>query len=330
MNALSLSRRRHGARLRRRRRGSAERATCASSAMRRRASREDYLRILRFFRFHAYYGEGASGRRRAACRDRGARRARTVLARARAHGADEAAARAARGAGARRDGGGGAARVACSAACRISQASPTWRRWKRRAGFAPDATRRLGALGVWVAEDAERLWQRLRLSNAEHERLAAMGDGWWRVSPAMGEAAARELIYRIGPEHFTERALLAWARAEASAHDAAWRDLATLPQRWTAPAFPLQRRGLHRARRRERARRSARRWRAPRRPGSRRAFRWTGKRSTTSRHDPKCAAVGSIMQLLRRLHGARLRRRRPAWSRRPADRRAPRRARPRA
>ena len=65
-------------------------------------------------------------------------------------------------------------------------------------GLAPDATRRLGALGVWIAEDAERLWQRLRLSNAEHERLAAMGDGWWRVSPAMGEAAARELIYRSG------------------------------------------------------------------------------------------------------------------------------------
>src|SRR5436305_10578276 len=54
-------------------------------------------------------------------------------------------------------------------------------------GLAPDAARRLGALGVWVAEDAERLWQRLRLSNAEHERLAAMGDAWWRVSPEMGE-----------------------------------------------------------------------------------------------------------------------------------------------
>ena len=41
-------------------------------------------------------------------------------------------------------------------------------------GLSPDATRRLGALGAWIVEDAERLWQRLRLSNAEHERLAAM------------------------------------------------------------------------------------------------------------------------------------------------------------
>jgi poly(A) polymerase len=107
-------------------------------------------------------------------------------------------------------------------------------------GLSPDATRRLGALGVWVPEDAERLWQRLRLSNAEHERLAAMGDTWWRVSPAMGEAAACRLIYRIGPENFTDRALLAWTRADANAHDAAWRELALLPTRWSAPTFPLR------------------------------------------------------------------------------------------
>jgi tRNA nucleotidyltransferase/poly(A) polymerase len=107
------------------------------------------------------------------------------------------------------------------------------------AGCMPDATRRLGALGVWIAEDAERLWQRLRLSNAEHERLAAL-DGWWRLTHATSEAAARELIYRIGPEAFADRVLLAWSRSPEGAHDAAWCALATLPQRWTAPVFPLR------------------------------------------------------------------------------------------
>ncbi len=106
-------------------------------------------------------------------------------------------------------------------------------------GLTADAPRRLGALAVWIAEDAERLWQRLRLFNAEHERLAAL-DGWWRVSPAMSEAGARELIYRIGAEPFTERVMLAWTRSQDGAHDAAWRALATLPQRWTAPVFPLR------------------------------------------------------------------------------------------
>ena len=99
--------------------------------------------------------------------------------------------------------------------------------------------RRLGALGVRVAEDAVRLWQRLRLANAEHDRLASMATQWWRVSPG-GEKDARALLYRLGPERFVDRVLLAWTRSAAPATDAAWHSLAALPQRWTAPAFPLK------------------------------------------------------------------------------------------
>jgi poly(A) polymerase len=105
--------------------------------------------------------------------------------------------------------------------------------------FAPDPVRRLGALAVMIAEDAERLWQRLRLTNAEHDRLASMANGWWRVTPA-DEPAARMLLYRLGPQRFTDRVLLAWARSEANAADAQWHVMATLPQRWTAPAFPIK------------------------------------------------------------------------------------------
>ena len=107
-------------------------------------------------------------------------------------------------------------------------------------GAAPDPVRRLGALGVRIAEHAEHLWQKLRLTNAEHERLASMAEGWRRMSPAFGEPAARALLYRLGPQAFTDHALLGWARSQASADDAAWRALATLPQRWTAPVFPLK------------------------------------------------------------------------------------------
>jgi len=107
-------------------------------------------------------------------------------------------------------------------------------------GVEGDPVRRLGALAVWVAEDVERLWQKLRLSNDEHERLASMAEGWRSISPGAGEQAARALIYRLKPEKFTDTALLAWARSPASAHDAPWRELATLPRYWTAPAFPLK------------------------------------------------------------------------------------------
>ena len=55
------------------------------------------------------------------------------------------------------------------------------------------------------------------------------------MSPAAGEGGARALIYRLGPDAFTDHALLGWARSPASAHDTAWHALATLPQRFTAP-----------------------------------------------------------------------------------------------
>jgi poly(A) polymerase len=119
------------------------------------------------------------------------------------------------------------------------------------AGVAPDAVRRLGALGVLIDEDAERLREKLRLFNSEYERLASIADRWWRVSPALGEAGARELLYRLGPDRYVDRVLIAWTRAPQGATDPAWRALVALPTRWTAPRFPLKSadlvaRGVHR------------------------------------------------------------------------------------
>jgi len=107
-------------------------------------------------------------------------------------------------------------------------------------GAEPNAVRRLGALGVAIPEDADRLWKKLRLANNEYERLASMGEGWGRISPLYGEKAAKALLYRLRPQQFTDRVLLGWARSAATAHDSEWHALATLPQRWTAPVFPLK------------------------------------------------------------------------------------------
>jgi poly(A) polymerase len=199
---------------------------------------EDYLRILRFFRFHASYGVGhpdAAGLH--ACiagRDGLERlsreRVRTELLKL------LLAPHAAPTLTAMNDAGlltrflGGIAHVA---------AFENMVKVEAAIGAKPDPTRRLGALAVLVAEDAERLWQKLRLTNNEHERLTSMAEGWRRISPALGERA-RALLYRLKAERFTDHALLGWARSQASAHDAAWRDLATLPQRWTPPVFPLK------------------------------------------------------------------------------------------
>jgi poly(A) polymerase len=200
---------------------------------------EDYLRILRFFRFHAAYGEGEPDAAGVAACIAG-RRGLEQLSRERAR-MELLKLLVAKGvvpalivmadAGLLGSILGGVPLTAGVA--RIAEIEAAL-------DLAPDPIRRLAALNVLIVEDAERLWQRLRLANAEHEWLASMADGWWRVSPKAGEHAARRWLYRLGPEHYSNRVLLAWARASAQPDDDDWRRLATLPQRWTAPAFPLR------------------------------------------------------------------------------------------
>src|SRR6185312_511405 len=107
------------------------------------------------------------------------------------------------------------------------------------AGLPKDPIRHLAALGVFVAEDADRLRERLRLANAEHERLGSIGDRWWRISPEAGEQAVKALLYRIGAERFRDRVLVALARSQAKDNDKTWLSLLSLPARWTVPEFPL-------------------------------------------------------------------------------------------
>src|SRR5262249_14418494 len=106
-------------------------------------------------------------------------------------------------------------------------------------GLAPNAVRRLAALTVAVTEDARRVTARLRLSNAEAKALDSMGHRWWRLA-GTDEARARRLLYRLGQDPYRDRLMLAWAPSGAGDGAEHWRELATLPQRWTAPKFPLR------------------------------------------------------------------------------------------
>jgi poly(A) polymerase len=200
---------------------------------------EDYLRILRFFRFHAAYGRGApdpAGLHACIVAREGLRKlsrerlraelfkllitprvAPTLAVMAEAGLLEEVL--------------GGVPYLAGVANVIAVEAV---------LGLEPDPLRRLAGLAVSVTEDAERLWERLRLANVEHERLASMADGWWRIDPAIGGSGARALLYRLGPARYLDRIVLAWARAGAEAADVAWRELATLPERWQAPVFPLK------------------------------------------------------------------------------------------
>jgi poly(A) polymerase len=208
---------------------------------------EDYLRILRFFRFHAHFGEGAPDAAGLhACIV--ARAGLGALSRERIRMEMLKLVVAARATPTL------AVMSECGLLGAVLGGVPYLASFENMikveiaVGADAAAVRRLGALGMWVPEDAERLTQRLRLSNAESERLLAL-DKWWRVGAATDAPATRALLYRLGPQSFTDHVLLAWARSDAGAADARWRALASLPQRWSAPTFPLKaadftRRGL--------------------------------------------------------------------------------------
>ncbi len=198
--------------------------------------REDYLRILRFFRLHAQYGAGgpdpdglsAAIRLRHGLLSLSGERLRQETLRL------LAAPRAVE-------------TVTVAADCGIVElvtgGVPYLLPFERmvaleaRYGKA-DPLMRLAALSIAVREDAVRLSERFRLSNAQARRLAVAADEWRKLRPGMGEAALRQLLYRLGPESYRDSAALSFARS--GGQEDAWREILELPHRWTAPAFPLK------------------------------------------------------------------------------------------
>ena len=200
--------------------------------------REDYLRILRFFRFNAYYGKGPldaeglsacvklRGGLGALSAERVAAELKRLLEAPRAFEAVEAL-------------------FDYGLLPELLGAAPRLERLRRliaidkAAGLRPDAIIRLAALGVFVAEDAERLAARLRLSNAEQETLAlgARDHEEWGLP---SEGAAKRALYRLGPNRYPTFFRLAWADSGASPHDENWHAALLLPERWQAPVFPIK------------------------------------------------------------------------------------------
>ncbi len=199
---------------------------------------EDYLRILRFFRFHSAYGEGkpdpaalhACIVARDGLRTLSRERVRMELLKLVVTKGASASIRVMADAG-----------ILLSPLGGVSYLSSLDRTIAIEAliGGPPDAIRRLGALTVAIPEDAERLFERLRLSNTEHERLRSMADGWWRLGAETTPQQARALLYRLGALRFVDRALLAFSRASDAVADSRWHELIGLPSRWQPPAFPV-------------------------------------------------------------------------------------------
>lgn len=208
---------------------------------------EDYLRILRFFRFFAYYGSGrpdADGLRASA-------RAKDKLSTLSAErvwsemkkllSADDPS----------------RALLWMRQAGVLAQILPETEKWgideihglvaaEQALGWKPDALLRLASI---IPPDAERLAAistRLRMSKNEAARL----EQWAKapaVDPAMAETALDRLLYRQSPEGVKMRLRLALssARADVSGGEASMQKIARLStllaraERFQKPVFPL-------------------------------------------------------------------------------------------
>lgn len=198
--------------------------------------REDYLRILRFFRFSAEYATGALDGQglSAAIKERGGLH---LLSRERVR--QELlkllmAKRAVFAATQMRDAG-------LLTLLLADVAMPA--RLARLIAFAPetDAIGRLAALAVRVAEDAAHLQDRLRLSNAETARLARAAEASLSLHapeiPSLG--LLREALYRHGREAALDGLHLAYADRSAGTDDKAWRRAESFLRDTPIPVLPF-------------------------------------------------------------------------------------------
>lgn len=200
--------------------------------------REDYLRILRFFRFTADYGRApdpqglaASVAEREGLRKLSAERVRGELLRILATREPMRALTPMSETGLLNGLLGGVTRDAHAARLIGIEAA---------AGLPRDPLRALAALALMVEEDAHRLAQRLRLSNAEAARLASMAAPRPHLPAGAELLALKTALYRLGPERYRDRVLIAWARGGEAPDDDARRAQLALPERWRPPAFPIR------------------------------------------------------------------------------------------
>lgn len=189
--------------------------------------REDYLRILRFFRFSAAYGDGTlePGGLAAVLRHREglsrlsrerirqemmklivAPQAGPVIGLMAEHGLLAPVL----------EGPGDAGRFLRLVAL------------EAEAGARPEAVRRLMALAVSAVADLDRLREALRLTNEEMRRMTAL-------VAARPDQHAHLALYRLGAEAFRDAVLLSAAAGDWPE----WREVMALPEAWQPPPFLL-------------------------------------------------------------------------------------------
>jgi poly(A) polymerase len=198
---------------------------------------EDYLRVLRLFRFHAWYGKGdvdaGALRAAAAAKDKlktlSAERIAKELLRLLEAGNPAPVLRVM------------AATGILSELLPGALQLPRLERLAEIEGdnlFPRDGVLRLAALLPDGEEAAHATADALKLSNADRTRLEqALGGA--ALPAGLPAKEARLLLYRLGVARFRDKVLLAWAGAPKTANALPWRMMLRMAETWERPRFAL-------------------------------------------------------------------------------------------
>lgn len=199
---------------------------------------EDYLRVLRFFRFHAWYGAGEpDGDGLKACAD--AREGLRQLSGERVQsellkiaGADKA----------------GAAFRQMAAAGILSVVLPEASRLDRfekivdieaNQLFSSDPLLRLASTLDLDAAGIVALAARLKLSNKDRDRIVAVLTDKTKIVAYLSIKEVRKALYLIGVETFKDRVMLGWAEDRKGHNTFQWRAMLAMADSWVKPEFML-------------------------------------------------------------------------------------------
>jgi poly(A) polymerase len=200
--------------------------------------REDYLRILRLFRFHAWYGNGPMDKaalagataERAGLRRLSGERIQKEILRLLAAKNPCVALRVMAQTGILEEIIPGGARLEClEHLVAIDDAEST----------APDAVLHLCTLLPGDIAVAAAVAERLKLSGANRDRVVDLAGAREEISPGMAHRALRKLLYHLDAPRVSDRILLRWSKDTDVSHDPEWRRLLKTAKDWVIPAFPL-------------------------------------------------------------------------------------------
>ena len=200
--------------------------------------REDYLRILRLFRFHACYGKGemdadalhAAAAEKAGLAQLSGERVQKELLKLLEADDPASVLRIMAASGILGEILPGALDIA-----RLERLATV----DANAFFTPDPVLRLAALLPADRVAVEGIGKKLKLSNAHALRLDDIAGAREKIVSYLSVKEMRKLLYRIGPARFKDRVFLKWAEDKKESNAVQWRMLLAVADAWERPKFPL-------------------------------------------------------------------------------------------